>query len=159
MLLVGDPCLAEVTNVFGKPVWTEAATIRQRGSTDDWKTCENHSFHRRDATKGEVFQRLKSVALAHIATHGRAETGEVLVTPNPGWTSPIPRKEHYILTMSDEQPFICEKDSLCLAAVKVAVEKSKLRAWLVSHWLSCVLVPALFWCHSGRLMTRPPWSS
>ena len=42
-LLVGDPCLEEVTNVFGNRL--EAAIIRQGGSGDDWKTCEDHSSH------------------------------------------------------------------------------------------------------------------
>ena len=120
VLLVGDPCLEEVTNVFGKPVWKQLPFAREEVQMIG-KLLKTTPLIGKDATKGEVLQRLKSVALVHIAAHGRAETGEILLTPNPGWTSPIPRKEHYILTMSD-------------------VQAVRLRARLVV--LSC--------CHSGR---------
>ena len=119
VLLVGDPCLEEVTNVFGKPVWKQLPFAREEVEMIG-KLVKTTPLIGKDATKGEVLQRLKSVALVHIAAHGRAETGEILLTPNPGWTSPIP-KEHYILTMSD-------------------VQAVRLRARLVV--LSC--------CHSGR---------
>ena len=99
---MGDPRLEEVANVFGKPVWRQLPFAREEVEMIG-KLVKTTPLIGKDATKGEVFQRLKSVALVHIATHGRAETGEVLLTPNPGWTSPIPRKEHYILPMSDEQ--------------------------------------------------------
>ena len=119
-LLVGDPCLEEVTNVFGKPVWNQLPFARKEVEMIG-KLLKTTPLTGRDATKHEVMKRFESVALVHIAAHGRAETGEILLTPNPGWISPIPRKERYILTMSD-------------------VQAVRLRARLVV--LSC--------CHSGR---------
>ena len=57
------------------------------------------------ATKQEVLKRIESVALVHIAAHGRKETGEIALAPNPGWESknPNPMEEDYILKMSDIQ--------------------------------------------------------
>ena len=57
----------------------------------------------------------------HIAAHGRQETGEIALAPNPGRKSKCPEEEDYILKMSD-------------------VQAVRLRARLVV--LSC--------CHSGR---------
>ena len=119
-LLVGDPCLEEVTNLVGEPFWEPLPFARKEVEMigDLLKTTP---LIGRNATKGEVLRRLTSVALVHIAAHGCAETGEILLAPNPGWTSRIPEKEYYILTMSD-------------------VQAVRLRARLVV--LSC--------CHSGR---------
>ena len=74
----------------------------------------------KNATKAEVLSRLNSVALIHIAAHGRAETGEIVLSPNPS-TSRRPKEEDFLLTMAD-------------------VLSKKLQAKLVV--LSC--------CHSGR---------
>ncbi|XP_044168991.1 tetratricopeptide repeat protein 28-like [Acropora millepora] len=75
----------------------------------------------REATKAEVIKRMSSVGLIHIAAHGNERTGEIALSPNPGWTSEFPQKTDYILGMSD-------------------VQAANLRARLVV--LSC--------CHSGR---------
>ncbi|XP_044168972.1 tetratricopeptide repeat protein 28-like [Acropora millepora] len=75
----------------------------------------------REATKAEVIKRMSSVGLIHIAAHGNERTGEIALSPNPGWTSKFPQKTDYILKMSD-------------------VQAANLRARLVV--LSC--------CHSGR---------
>lgn len=45
----------------------------------------------RNATKDEVLRRMTSVALLHIAAHGRMETGEIALAPNPGRASTIPQ--------------------------------------------------------------------
>ena len=119
-LLVGDPCLEEVTDDFGRPVWNQLPFAKKEVEMIG-KLLKTTPLTGRDATKDEVMKRLESVALVHIAAHGSAESGEILLTPNSGWTSPVPRKEHYILTMSD-------------------VQAVRLRARLVV--LSC--------CHSGR---------
>ncbi|XP_044165598.1 tetratricopeptide repeat protein 28-like [Acropora millepora] len=73
------------------------------------------------ATKAEVMKRMSSVSLIHIAAHGNELTGEIALSPNPGWTSKFPQEEDFILKMSD-------------------VQSANLRARLVV--LSC--------CHSGR---------
>lgn len=39
-----------------------------------------------EATKDEVRKRISSVSLVHIATHGDAESGDLALEPNPGWT-------------------------------------------------------------------------
>ena len=75
----------------------------------------------REATKAEVIKRMSSVGLIHIAAHGNEGTGEIALSPNPGWTSEFPQKTDYTLKMSD-------------------VQAANLRARLVV--LSC--------CHSGR---------
>ena len=72
------------------------------------------------ATKAEVLSRLNSVSLVHIAAHGSARTGEIVLSPNPT-QSKRPREEDFLLTMAD-------------------VLNAKLQAKLVV--LSC--------CHSGR---------
>ena len=73
------------------------------------------------ATKAEVMKRMSSVGLIHIAAHGNECTGEIALSPNPGWSSKFPQRKDYILEMSD-------------------VQAANLRARLVV--LSC--------CHSGR---------
>ena len=37
-----------------------------------------------NAPKDEVLSRLNSVSLVNVASRGRAETGEILLSPNPG---------------------------------------------------------------------------
>lgn len=72
------------------------------------------------ATKAEVLQRLNSVALVHIAAHGSAKAGEILLSPNPT-NYERPKEEDFLLTMAE-------------------VLEAKVQAQLVV--LSC--------CHSGR---------
>ena len=117
---MGDPCLEEVTTPLGRPFWEQLPFARKEVEMIG-ELLKTTPLIGRDATKAEVLKRLTSVALVHIAAHGRAETGEVLLAPNPGWTSRIPGKEYYTLTMSD-------------------VQAIRLRARLVV--LSC--------CHSGQ---------
>ena len=74
----------------------------------------------KNATKEQVLSRLNSVSLVHIAAHGSAERGEILLSPNPGSSEP-PEEKDFLLTMTD-------------------VLNAKLDAKLVV--LSC--------CHSGR---------
>ena len=82
-----------------------------------------------EAAKHQVLQRISSVSLVHIAAHGRKDTGEIALAPNPGWeehcstskaNEKSPKEEDYMLKISD-------------------IQDVKLRAKLVV--LSC--------CHSG----------
>ena len=75
----------------------------------------------KEASKSEVLRRLSSVALIHIAAHGRMETGGIALAPNTIRASQIPANEDFLLTMKD-------------------VTSGKICASLVV--LSC--------CHSGR---------
>ena len=74
----------------------------------------------KNATKDQVLRSLNSVSLVHIAAHGSAERGEILLSPNLGSSKP-PEEKDFLLTMKD-------------------VLDAKLDAKLVV--LSC--------CHSGR---------
>ncbi|XP_058973946.2 tetratricopeptide repeat protein 28-like [Pocillopora verrucosa] len=53
------------------------------------------------ATKHEVLKRISSVALVHIAAHGKKETGEVILAPNTTRDNPHPQEKDYLLTMKD----------------------------------------------------------
>ena len=53
------------------------------------------------ATKHEVLKRILSVALVHIAAHGKMETGEVILAPNTTRENPQSQEKDYLLTMKD----------------------------------------------------------
>ena len=55
----------------------------------------------KQATKDQVLTLISSVALVHIAAHGKMETGEIVLAPNTTRSSSIPDKEDYLLTMKD----------------------------------------------------------
>ena len=119
-LLVGDPWVQEVINTRSESVLKQLPHARAEVEIIG-KILNTAPLTGREATKEEVLKRLTSVALVHIAAHGRMETGEIALAPNPGRTSEIPEEKDYILTMAD-------------------VLNAQLRARLVV--LSC--------CHSGR---------
>ena len=114
-LLVGNPCLKELKKpLHDLPCAQEEVEM----IASILKTTPLTGIH---ATKAEVMKRMSSVALIHIAAHGNERTGEIALSPNPGWSSKFPYRKDYILKMSD-------------------VQAANLRAHLVV--LSC--------CHSGR---------
>ncbi|CAH3180768.1 unnamed protein product, partial [Porites lobata] len=92
-LLVGDPCLKKITNRWGKAIYKQLKYAKMEVEMI-----------------GEI-----------LKTHGRPETGEIVLAPDPRWESKPPKEEDYILKMSD-------------------IQAVKLRARLVV--LSC--------CHSGQ---------
>ena len=51
--------------------------------------------------KHEALKRISSVALVHIAAHGKMETGEVILAPNTTRENPQPQEKDYLLTMRD----------------------------------------------------------
>ncbi|XP_044168980.1 tetratricopeptide repeat protein 28-like [Acropora millepora] len=114
-LLVGNPCLNELEK---PPPDLQCAQEEVEMIASILNTSP---LTGREATKAEVIRRMSSVGLIHIAAHGNERTGEIALSPNPGWTSKFPQKTDYILKMSD-------------------VQVANLRARLVV--LSC--------CHSGR---------
>ena len=118
-LLVGDPWVecVDINGTKGKSKQLPAA----RQEVEMIGTILNIApLTGRNATKAKVLSRLSSVALIHIATHGSAETGEIVLSPNSA-KSDRPEEEDFLLTMAD-------------------VLNAKLRAKLVV--LSC--------CHSGQ---------
>ena len=54
----------------------------------------------RNATKNQVLSRLKSVSLVHIAAHGCAENGEIILSPNLA-DAKEPKEEDFRLTVRD----------------------------------------------------------
>ncbi|XP_067047934.1 tetratricopeptide repeat protein 28-like [Acropora muricata] len=97
VLLVGNPCLKELKRPLDdlpcaqEEVEMIASFFNTRPLTG------------REATKAEVMKRMSSVGLIHIASHGNARTGEIALSPNPGWASKYPQTKDYILKMSDVQ--------------------------------------------------------
>ena len=116
-LLVGDPWVESVR--FRKKRVTPVPAAKEEVETIG-KILKIDPLTGKDATKAEVLSRLNSVALIHMAAHGCAETGEIILSPNPT-RSKRPKEDDFLLTMTD-------------------VLNAKLRARLVV--LSC--------CHSGR---------
>ena len=119
-LLVGNPCMEEVTNKLGEPMFQPLPFSREEVEMIG-KILKTAPLTGGKATKEEVLRRITSVALVHIASHGEMESGEIALAPNTTRTSKIPEEKDFILTMSD-------------------VQAVQLRAKLVV--LSC--------CHSGR---------
>ena len=120
-LLVGDPCLEKVTNEKGRPIRYDPLKYARMEVEMIGKIVEIQPLTGEDATKEAVLQRIGSVALVHIAAHGRKETGEIVLAPDPRRESKPPTEEDCIMKMSD-------------------IQAVKLRARLVV--LSC--------CHSGQ---------
>ena len=119
-LLVGDPWVQEIVNKRGKILLKQLPCARKEVKMIG-DVLNTSPLTGEQATKEEVLRRLASVALVHIAAHGRMETGEIALAPNPERTTKIPEEKDYMLTMSDVLSF-------------------QLRAKLVV--LSC--------CHSGK---------
>ena len=96
-LLVGDP-------------WVETVRIRQRKVEQlpsarkevemIGRILKVEPLIGKYATKAEVLQRLNSVALVHIAAHGSAKAGEILLSPNPT-NYERPKEEDFLLTMAE----------------------------------------------------------
>ncbi len=119
-LIVGDPWVQEVVDILGIPKLSQLPFARREAGMIG-EIVKSSALTGTDATKEEVLKRLNSVALIHLAAHGRIKTGEIALAPNASRKSPNPREEDFLLTMSD-------------------VSSVGLRARLVV--LSC--------CHSGR---------
>ena len=118
-LIVGDPWVQEVVNDKGQTL--EQLPCAREEVEMIGRILNTPPLTKTEATKNVVLKRLSSVALVHIAAHGRMETGEIALSPNPLRKSGVPKDEDFLLEMSD-------------------VLGVKLRARLVV--LSC--------CHSGR---------
>jgi len=118
VLLVGDPWVQEVV-IPGKIL--EQLPCARKEVQVIGRMFNTKPLIGREATKDEVLRRLPTVALIHIAAHGRMETGEIALAPNTTRTSKTPGNEDFLLTMKD-------------------VTSAQIRARLVV--LSC--------CHSGR---------
>ena len=123
VLLVGDPWVQEVV-IPGQKL--EQLPCARKEVQMIGRICNTKPLTGREATKDEVLRRLPSVALIHIAAHGRMSTGEIALAPNTTGASQIPEEEDFLLRMKD-------------------VKSAQIRARLVV--LSC--------CHSGHGEVKP----
>ena len=125
-LLVGNPCLYMVTKC-GKPVFKKLENAEKEVKIGG--ILKVQPLTGKEATKQTVLDRITSVALVHIAAHGKKETGEIALAPNAGWEEgqePRSKKkalkeEDYILKVSDVQA-VYMQGLLCLVAA-IAVEE------------------------------------
>jgi len=97
-LLVGDPWIQDVTyqGIKLQQLPFAVEEVQMIGQILDTVPLTG-----REATKDEVLKQISSVALVHIAAHGRMETGEIALAPNPAPVSGTPGEEDFILTMTD----------------------------------------------------------
>ena len=93
-LLVGDPLVKDV-RIDGKKVEQLPAAKQEVEMIASILGIK--SLTGENATKAEVLNKLNSVALVHIAAHGQAKTGEIILCPNPDGLN----KGDFILTMAD----------------------------------------------------------
>ncbi|XP_068713280.1 tetratricopeptide repeat protein 28-like [Montipora foliosa] len=101
-LLVGDPCLSEVTFGNGEPMYGQLPCAKKEVDIIG-ELLQTVPLTGKNANKAEVLQRMKSVALIHIAAHGDDGSGEIALAPNPERTSQIPEEEDYMLSLRDVQ--------------------------------------------------------
>ena len=97
-LLVGDPWVQEVIYegmMLEQLEWAEKE-VQMIG-----EILQTEPLVGKQATKDEVLRRISSVALVHIAAHGKMETGEIVLAPNTTRSSVNPAREDYLLTMKD----------------------------------------------------------
>ena len=116
-LLVGDPW-TETVRFKGKKIQQLHGAEKEVKMVG--KILNVEPLTGKNAAKEQVLCKLNSASLVHIAAHGCAETGEIILSPNLACFEQ-PKEEDFVLTMED-------------------VLNSKLNAKLVV--LSC--------CHSGR---------
>ena len=99
-LLVGDTFNGEIL-LRGEPIKIESLPAARQEVTLIGRWTGIKPLIGEEATKAVVLQHLNSVALIHIAAHGHAQAGEVLLAPNPKRTSDIAKEEDCILTMAE----------------------------------------------------------
>ena len=97
-LLVGDPWIQEVAYRGMKLPQLPCA---QKEVQMIGRILDIAPLIGKQATKDEVLKRLSSVALVHIAAHGKMQTGEIALAPNPNRKSQVPMEEDFLLTMRD----------------------------------------------------------
>ena len=95
--LVGDPWIQDVT--FEGTKFPQLPFAREEVQMIG-RILLTTSLIGEHATKNEVLKRLSSVALVHIKAHGRMETGEIALAPNPVSRAPV--EQDFVLTMKDE---------------------------------------------------------
>ena len=135
VLLVGDPWIETVRLKSGEKQKLKRY-LQLPGAEKEVKLIGEilnvEPLTRKNATKEQVLSRLKSVSLVHIAAHGSAERGEILLSPNLGSSEP-PEEIDFLLTMTDVLNAKLDAKLVVLSYLTARVERSRLRAWLVLH--------------------------
>ncbi|XP_066030887.1 tetratricopeptide repeat protein 28-like [Pocillopora verrucosa] len=97
-LLVGDPCFKHI-------IYQGILLVQLPGARKEvemiGRILNVSPLTGEMATKDEVLKRISSVALVHIAAHGKIETGEVILAPNTTRDNLQPQEKDYLLTMKD----------------------------------------------------------
>ena len=96
-LLVRNPCLKELKEHFG------TLPGAQKEVECIAFILNTITLIGRQGTKAEMMKRISSVGVIHIAAFANKLTGEIVLSPNPGWTSRFPLEKDYILKMSEVQ--------------------------------------------------------
>ena len=140
-LLVGNPCLKELKKPLDDlPCAQEEVEM----IASILKTTPLTGIH---ATKAEVMKRMSSVGLIHIAAHGNARTGEIALSPNPGWSFKVPSKKG--LHFKNVRCAGCQSSSSSCGAKLLSQwtrqSHRKERVWSVSHVPFWQLVLVLCW--------------
>ena len=99
-LLVGDPCLEEITNIFGKPRFNQLPYAKKEVEMIG-EILNTTPLTGKGATKDDVLKRIGSVALVHIAAHGKMGSGEVFLAPNRDRKYSDPEDKDYIMKIAD----------------------------------------------------------
>ena len=121
-LLVGDPLLDKIPPQQRKSMrqlHCAKAEVEMIG-----QIVNTSPLTRGEATKEEVLKRLCSVALVHIAAHGRMESGEIVLAPSPAGKSKV-TEEDYLLTVNDVLSFQIRPRLVVLSCCHTATGKIK----------------------------------
>ena len=73
---MGDPCLKEITNIFGKPRFNQLPHAKKEVEMIG-ELLNTTPLTGKKATKDDVLKRIGSAALVHIAAHGKMGSGEI----------------------------------------------------------------------------------
>ena len=99
VLLVDDPCLKEVLTFTADPMSGQLPCVKEEVDMIG-ELLQTVPLTGKYATKAEVLERMKSIALIHIAAHGDDKFEEIALARNPERTSQIPEEEDYMLILS-----------------------------------------------------------
>ena len=132
-LLVGDPWIETVRLKSGEQL---KRYFQLPGAEEEVKMIGQilnvEPLTGKNATKEQVLSRLNSVSLVHIAAHGSAERGEILLSPNLGGSEPLEEKD-FLLTMTDVLNAKLDAKLVVLSCCHSGQGEIKAEAWLVLH--------------------------
>lgn len=101
-LLIGDPCLKNVTTDHGQPMFNQLLCARKEVEMIG-EIYNVLPLTGAEATPQEVLKRIPNAELIHIATYVGNETGEIVLAPSSAMTTKVPQKADYMLKVSDLQ--------------------------------------------------------